>query len=152
MDVDPDVAAQVVGVALVDEHGAPQSVLSTRATGWIRVDLVVNEPVPGLELSCLVLTRGGVHVLEEAVGDRIDAAISAPGRYRLHCELPPVLVPGEFAITIWLGTAYENMELHEAVVAFSVEGDDLGRHRLVKVGSNWTAERVDQPSIDEGAR
>ena len=50
-----------------------------------------------------------------------------PGRYRLHCELPPILTPGEYVISMWLGTAYENMELHDAVVAFSVEGDDLGR-------------------------
>ena len=44
VEVDPNVAAQVVGVALVDEHGVPQSVLTTRATGWIRVDVVVNAP------------------------------------------------------------------------------------------------------------
>jgi ABC-type polysaccharide/polyol phosphate transport system ATPase subunit len=152
LEVDPNVPAQVVGVALVDEDGGPQSVLTTRATAWIRVDVVINEPVPGLDLSCLVLTRGGVSVLEEAVGDRIDSAITAPGRYRLQCELPPILTPGEYAITIWLGTAYENMELHDAVVAFSVEGDDLGRHRLVKVGTNWKAERIDGPLSHEGAR
>jgi len=144
LDVDPDVAAQVVGVALVDEHGVPQSVLTTRATGWIRVDVAVNQPVPGLDISCQVLTRSGVGILDEALSDRIDAAMPSPGRYRLQCELPPILTPGEYVISIWLGTTYENMEQHDAVVAFSVEGDDLGRvHRLVKLGTDWKAERVD---------
>jgi ABC-2 type transport system ATP-binding protein/lipopolysaccharide transport system ATP-binding protein len=144
LDVDPDVAAQVVGVALDDEHGVPQSVLTTRATGWIRVDVAVNQPVPGLDVSCQVLTRSGVGILDEALSDRIDAAMPSPGRYRLQCELPPILTPGEYVISIWLGTTYENMEQHDAVVAFSVEGDDLGRvHRLVKLGTDWKAERVD---------
>ena len=53
------------------------------------------------------------------------------------------------SISIWLGTAYENMEQHDAVVAFSVEGDDLGRlHRLVKLGTDWKAERTDGPPIE----
>ena len=45
----------------------------------------------------------------------------------MACELPPILTPGEYTISVWLGTAYENLEQHEDVVAFSVEGDDLGR-------------------------
>src|SRR5262249_6760719 len=48
MEVDPTAAAQVVGVALVDEHGAPQSVITTRETAWMQVDVVVNDPIPGL--------------------------------------------------------------------------------------------------------
>ena len=71
MEVDPNVAAQVVGVALVDEDGVPQSVLTTRATGWIRVDVVVNEAMPGLDVSCQVLTRSGVGILDEALSDRV---------------------------------------------------------------------------------
>jgi ABC-type polysaccharide/polyol phosphate transport system ATPase subunit len=153
IEVDPTLAAQVVGVALVDAHGVPQSVLSTRATGWIRIDVAVNEPLPGLDVSCLVLTRNGVGILEEMASDRLDAAMPAPGRYRLHCELPPVLTPGEYVISIWLGTSYENMELHEAVVAFSVEGDDLGRmQRLVKLGVDWRVERTEGLPTDEGVR
>ena len=154
MEVDPNVAAQVVGVALVDEHGAPQSVLTTRATAWIRVDVVVNEPVPGLDVSCLVLTRGGVG--HPRGGGR---AIASTRRCRRRAATGCTAScrrsspRGSTSITIWLGTAYENMELHDAVVAFSVEGDDLGRHRLVKLGTDWKAERIDGRSpIDEGAR
>ena len=55
-------AAQVRAVRLVDDDGVPQSTLSTRSPAWIQVEVVVNEPVPGLDVSCLVLTqRRGLH-------------------------------------------------------------------------------------------
>jgi ABC-type polysaccharide/polyol phosphate transport system ATPase subunit len=146
LEVDAAARAQVVGVALVDDAGAPQSVLTTRAGGWIQLDVVVNEVVPGLDISCLVATRSGTHILEEAVGDAHAAALSAPGRYRLKCELPPILTPGQYSISVWLGSAYENLELHEDVVTFAVDGDDLGRvRRLVKLGTNWLVTRDGAP-------
>jgi ABC-type polysaccharide/polyol phosphate transport system ATPase subunit len=145
LTVDPTVPAQVTGVALTDERGTPQTVLTTRATGWIELDVVVNQPMPGLDVSCLIATRAGVHILEEMMGDVRPGAISAPGRYRVRCELPPVLTPGDYVITVWFGSAYENLELHEDVVGFAVEGDDLGRvRRLVKLGTDWQVARVDE--------
>ena len=114
LEVDPDVPAQVVGVALVDEDGIPQSVLTTRATGWIRVDVAVNEAdrrprrqLPGAHAQRRRDPRRGV----ERLGS---TAMATPGRYRLQCELPPILTPGEYVISIWLGTAYENIEQHDA--------------------------------------
>ena len=84
--------------------------------------------------------------LEEMMGDIRPGAISSPGRYRVRCELPPVLTPGDYVITVWFGSAYENLELHEDVVGFAVEGDDLGRvRRLVKLGTDWQVARVDDP-------
>lgn len=149
--VDPKVAAQVVGVALVDQHGEPQSVLTTRATGWIRVDVAVNEPMVGLDISCQVLTGSGIGLLDEALSDRIEAAMPTSGHYRLKCELPPILTPGEYVISVWLGTSYESLEQHDAVFAFSIEGDDLGRpQRLVKIGSDWKTERISRPATDDG--
>jgi ABC-2 type transport system ATP-binding protein/lipopolysaccharide transport system ATP-binding protein len=146
LEVDPKARAQVVGVALVDDAGAPQSVLTTRAGGWIQLDVVVNEVVPGLDVSCLVATRSGTHILEEAVGDAHTSALSARGRYRLKCELPAILTPGQYSISVWLGSAYENLELHEDVVTFAVDGDDLGRvRRLVKLGTNWLVSRDGAP-------
>jgi hypothetical protein len=145
MEVDPTAAAQVVSVALVDEHGAAQSVITTRATTWMQVDVVVNEPIPGLDISCQVLTGTGIGILDEALSDRIEGAMLTPGRYRLRCELPPILTPGRYAVSIWLGTLYENLEQHDNAVLFDVEGDDLGRlHRLVKLTTNWTTSRLDE--------
>jgi hypothetical protein len=144
IEVDPSAAAQVVGVALVNADGTPQSTLTTRSTAWMQLDVVVNEALPGLDVSCLVATRSGIGLLEEMASDTMEAPLSRPGRYRLRCELPPVLTPGEFVISVWLGTAYENLEMHEDVIAFTVEGDDLGRQRrLIKLASQWSSTRVD---------
>jgi hypothetical protein len=99
---------------------------------------------------CQVLTHNGVGILDEALSDRIDGALPVAGRYRVTCELPPVLTPGAYAISIWLGTPYDHLEHHENVVTFSVEGDDLGRvHRLVKLGMNWSTARLDD-HLDPG--
>jgi hypothetical protein len=146
IELDATAPAQVVGVALTDAAGAAQSVLTTRATGWFVLDIVVNEPLPGLDVSCLLATRAGVHILEEMLGDAVAGSIATPGRYRVRCELPPILTPGEYVLSVWFGTAYENLELHEDVIGFTVEGDDLGRlRRLVKIGARWDVERVDEP-------
>jgi ABC-type polysaccharide/polyol phosphate transport system ATPase subunit len=146
IEPDPDVPAQVVGVALADDDGTAQAVLTTRATGWFVIDILVNEPMPGLDVSCLVATSSGIHILEEMLGDATPGAISEPGRYRVRCELPPILTPGDYAVSVWFGTAYENLELHEDVVSFSVEGDDLGRlRRLVKIGTRWDVDRTEVP-------
>ena len=56
MAIDPSLAAQVVGVALVDEEGVPQATLTTRSSSWIQVDVVANEPPPTLDVSCQVAT------------------------------------------------------------------------------------------------
>jgi ABC-type polysaccharide/polyol phosphate transport system ATPase subunit len=144
IEPDPGLPAQVVGVALTDGAGTAQSVLTTRATGWFVLDIVVNEPMPGLDVSCLIATRSGVHILEEMLGDVSAGAINEPGRYRVRCELPPILTPGDYTVSVWFGTAYENLELHEDVVGFAIEGDDLGRlRRLVKLGTRWDVDRIE---------
>jgi ABC-type polysaccharide/polyol phosphate transport system ATPase subunit len=146
LTLDPTAPAQVVSVALADEAGEPQSVLTTRATGWIALDIVVNQPMPGLDVSCLIATRAGVHILEEMLGDAHAGALNEPGRYHVRCQLPPVLTPGEYTITVWFGSAYENLEVHEDIVGFAIEGDDLGRvRRLVKLGTDWDVARIDEP-------
>ena len=145
LEVDPNVAAQVVGVALVDEHGVPQSVLTTRAT---RVDPRRRRRQRAGAGARRQLP--GAHARRHRASSRRRSAIGStrrcrqPGRYRLHVRAAADPDPGRVRDQrSGSARAYENLELHDAVVAFSVEGDDLGRHRLVKVGTNWTAERID---------
>jgi hypothetical protein len=41
------------------------------------------------------------------------------------------------------------MEQHENVVAFAVEGDDLGRlRRLIKIPTAWKTARLDDHLVD----
>ena len=141
---DPAKSAQIVAVSLLDDEGTENLTLTTRADAWITVDVVVNETVPALDVSCLVATRTGTALIGELLSDHAPPRISSPGRYRVACRLPPVLVPGEYVVSVWLGTAYEEIELHDDVLGFFVEGDDMGRkRRLVKLSTEWTTTRID---------
>ena len=60
--------------------------------------------------------------------------------------LPPVLPPGEYTLGAWLGTNYEELERHDHVVAFTVEGSDNGvPNRLMRLGLPWTTTRAEPP-------
>ncbi len=149
LDADPTRSAQVVGVSLVDDGGTVQSILSTRDAAWLTVEVVANHPVPGLDISFQVATRSGTGILDELLSDLGPSSISSAGRYIVGCRLPPVLTPGEYVISVWMGTAYEQLEQLDDVVGFTVEGDDLGRaRRLIKLTTEWRTARVDDHLVD----
>ena len=126
-------------------EGTAQSILTTRSADG-SLDVVVNERDAGPRRQLPGGDTGGIGILDEMLGDATPGAIGEPGRYRVRCRLPPILTPGEYTVSVWLGTAYENLELHEDVVSFSVEGDDLGRlRRLVKIGTRWDVDRTEVP-------
>jgi ABC-type polysaccharide/polyol phosphate transport system ATPase subunit len=142
LELDPSASAQVVGADLVDDDGSPVRTLTPRSSPWMQVDIVANESVPGLDVSFLVGTRGGVGLLEEALSDVRTGDLSQSGRYRVACRLPPILVPGEYTISIWLGTSYDNMELHENVLSFAVDGQNP-RQRVIAISPDWKTARLD---------
>jgi ABC-type polysaccharide/polyol phosphate transport system ATPase subunit len=140
----PSSSAQIVAVSLLDADGTESVTLTTRAEAWITIDIVVNEAVPALDVCCLVGTRTGTGLIDELLSDQGPTEIGTPGRYRVACRLPAVLAPGEYVISVWLGTAYEEIEAHDDVLGFFVEGDDLGRkRRLIKLSTDWTTTRLD---------
>ncbi len=146
---DATAPAQITAVAVVDEQGQPQVVLNTWAKAWVQLDVVVNEPLAGLDASALVGTKSGVNLLNEALSDHGPAPFFERGRHRFRCPLPPILTPGEYVVGIWLGTAYETMQYDDSVLTFSIDGDDAGRPtRLLKLGDQWQTERLDGPMGD----
>jgi hypothetical protein len=143
-DPDPARAAQVVATWIEDDDGAEQSILTTRGSAWLTAEVLVRESVPGLDLSFQVATRGGIGIFDEVLSDVADPSMSDPGLHRIRWRLPPVLTPGEYVASVWLGTAYEQVQQLDEVVAFAVEGDDGGRaRRLVKLSTEWRTERLD---------
>jgi len=152
-EIDPTLPAQIVGVSLAAEDGTETVTLTTRAAAWIRFDIIVNDALPGLDVSCLVATRSGTSLIGELLSDAGAANISTPGRYRVGCRLPAVLVPGEYVISVWMGTAYETVEQLDDLLGFTVEGDDQGRkRRLVKLSTDWQVARMDDHvrDVEEG--
>ena len=141
-DVDHAAGAQIVSVALTS-GGMPASVLTMSESALLEVELMVNETIPGLDIGCVITNAMGSVMLEEYISDGPAPSIFNVGRYRIRCSIPPVLAPGQFTVGLILGTHYDTIEAHENVVAFEVEGDDLGRSRLFKLGLEWRAEPVD---------
>jgi hypothetical protein len=140
---DPSAAAQITRVALVDKHGEPQAVLNTWSEAWIQIDVVVNDPVPGLDGCGMVMTKSGVSLLFEALSDSHQSGDFAPGRHRWRCPVPPIFTPGEYVVGVWLGTAYETMQYEDSVLTFAIDGDDAGRPaRLLRFGNPWIVERL----------
>jgi hypothetical protein len=140
---DASVPAQITGIALRDADGQPAATLTTRAASTLEVEIRVNEPVPGLDVGCLLRNMAGAALLDELMSDGPARSIAEPGRYRVRCTIPPVLPPGEYSIGVVLGTHYELIESREDAVAVAVEGDDLGRpQRLFKLGLPWAVERL----------
>ncbi|MEO8692366.1 MAG: ABC transporter ATP-binding protein [Acidimicrobiales bacterium] len=149
-ELDPSAAAQITAVALVDAHGQPQAVLNTWSEAWIQIDVVVNDPVPGLDASGIVRTKGGVGLLHEGLSDSGQAGLFARGRHRWRCPVPPHFTPGEYVVGVWLGTAFETLQFDDNVLTFSIDGDDGGRpERLLRFGNCWDLERLDADSGDD---
>jgi ABC-type polysaccharide/polyol phosphate transport system ATPase subunit len=139
---DPAAPAQITAVALVDANGEAQSVLNTWTQAWIQIDVIVNEPVPGLDACGLVSTKSGASLLNEALSDTGQAGAFPRGQHRWRYPLPPIFAPGEYVIGVWLGTAYETMQFDDSVLTFFIDGDDAGRPtRLLRFGTRWELDR-----------
>ena len=146
LTTDPTARAQIESVRLVDETGTGRGALGTSDAASIQVDIIVREQVPGLDVCALVSTDRGTNILAEALSDVPTSSgldIGFPGRYRIRCVMPPVLTPGNFSVDVWLGTNYEDCDMRERVLSFSVEGAQQGRpDRLVKLSLPWEVERI----------
>ena len=144
LEPDPTRPAQVVGAWIEDDDGAVQSTLTTRDAAWLTVDVMVHDALPGLDLSFQVATRSGIGIFDEVLSDVGPPTVAKPGRYRVRCRLPAILAPGEYVCSVWLGTAYEQLQQLDEIAAFAVDGDDGGRtHRLVRLTTDWRTERLD---------
>jgi ABC-2 type transport system ATP-binding protein/lipopolysaccharide transport system ATP-binding protein len=140
---DASAPAQIVGIALSDADGQSVATFTTRARPTVDVEIRVNEPVPGLDVGCLLRNAAGAVLLDELMSDGEAPSIAEAGRYRVRCTIPPVLPPGEYSIGVVLGTHYELIDSREDAVAFTIDGDDLGRtQRMFKLGLPWDVERL----------
>jgi ABC-2 type transport system ATP-binding protein/lipopolysaccharide transport system ATP-binding protein len=147
--VDPTAQAQVIGVALVDESGIHRSAVRSGSTAFVELDVLVNERVPGLDVSWQLATPGGPNLLDQTLSDDVSVGSLPPGRHRLRCRLPPVLAPGEYVLSTWLGTQYEEVERIEGALFLTVEGDSDGRHRLIRFPAAWQVDRLDDHLVGE---
>src|SRR3954471_17303436 len=123
-DATPDTGARV----FADDLSAAVALTSLRlrsatgaATGRIRsgdavvvdVAVLVRGIVPGLDLAVSLETPGATRLLDESLSDTSPAGtvdlLNAPGHYTISLPLPPLLMPGEYPVNVWMGTPYETL-------------------------------------------
>ena len=127
------------GVGLLDVQvrpvdGDPRLPLVRDEPFQIVVDLLVDEPRPGLDVAVFVTTTRGTRVFDEALSDRSDAGLPA-GRHRLVLDVPAVLNAGEYTVGVWVGTPLEDLVMEPAAAAFALHGADRNRpDRAVVLG------------------
>lgn len=141
VEADPDAPAQILAVSVVDDDGRPLTVGNSWTQLWVQLDVVVRHEVAGLDGCAMVSTRAGVMLLNETLSDSAQSDRFEPGHHRWRYPIPPILAAGDYAVGAWLGTAYDDFQLLEHVVEFTLEGEDnrLPR-RLLKVAPAWTLE------------
>jgi len=109
----------------------------------VEVALVVRQRVPGLDLAISVETLAGTRLLDEGLSDTsangFNGTLSTPGHYVVSLTLPPLLMPGEYVINVWLGTPYETLVWEHSAARLRLEGSHQSRpDRLIHTQGRWT--------------
>jgi ABC-2 type transport system ATP-binding protein/lipopolysaccharide transport system ATP-binding protein len=129
-------------VAVVDAGGRRSSGLRRDEPVTVEVSFDVNEPVPGLDATANVDTVRGVRVLSEAWSEGDAGPRGAPGHHVARVVVPPVLNPGDYRVSVFVGTAHETFVWEDGVLGFRLEGDDQTRpERVLQLSLPWTVER-----------
>lgn len=135
--VDPQAPVAVREIAVRGADGEPAAVLSSEEPFQVEVGLDLRRPVRGLHLGVTLTTPAGVRVLDETL--ELPADDGAPGRYAARLHVPAVFAPDEFAVGVWVGTAYEDHVWLDEALTVRLVGDTHGRpDRVVQLADPWT--------------
>jgi hypothetical protein len=142
-----DLVAGPIRVRAVDVTAAGREdseIIHRDETLRIAVTFETDEVIRGFNVSVYIVARDGTRVLADALGDAPRRApdLSA-GRHVTTVTVPPLLRAGEYALGLWLGSAYEEYLLDREVLTFQIwpRRDDLeeaiGRPRVVQPMLEW---------------
>jgi ABC-type polysaccharide/polyol phosphate transport system ATPase subunit len=134
----------LTSLAVVDGAGAPAAVLP-RADGFtVEVVFDLTEPVVGLDLSVIVSDLSGNRIVDEQWSDSGKEREVQPGHYTARLTIPPVLNSGEYGLSIWIGTAYEDFIWEEGPVRFRLDGPTDNRtERILQLRLPWRVVRLE---------
>jgi len=141
----PETSAPVLlkQVAVIDAVGQPSQFLLRDEPFSLEVVYQVREPVPSLDLSAVVADARGHKILDEALSDTQGLGVAQPGTYTARLPIPPVLNVGDYSVSIWLGSAYEEFVWEEHALRFHLEGQTNNRpDRLLNLGLRWRTDNV----------
>ena len=129
-------------VVITDAAGEATDVLLTRQPFGIELHCTVRERFRGLDFALRIVNERGIAVLNEALSDSETDGPRDAGEYVVRADIPAVLSPGEYAVGVWTGTAYETLLDTDSARLFRVEGGTARADRLVALGVPWSVSRV----------
>jgi ABC-2 type transport system ATP-binding protein/lipopolysaccharide transport system ATP-binding protein len=156
VEFDSDEGGEVAleSVAVTQPDGTPLKVVHRRDRFSVRVRFVTRRALPELDLAIYLMTRRGVHAVDQSWSDtaRPSPVRDGPGRYEAVLSLAPMLAPGEYQIGVWIGSAvdtYVNRETMSLRIwpEAGDKDDSEERGRIVQPDVDWEMEPIEgEPS------
>jgi hypothetical protein len=88
-----------------------------------------------------VETATGTRLLDESLSDvagRTTDVLDVAGTYTVSLTVPPLLMPGEYAVNVWIGTPYETFVWEHSAAWLRLAGGQRGRpDRLISSQGTW---------------
>jgi hypothetical protein len=130
-------------LAVLDAQGLPAAVLPRDIPFTVEATFDVSEPVVGLDLSAIVSDLSGRRILDEAWSDGGKDRVVQPGHYVARLPVPPVLNAGDYLLSLWVGSAYEDYIWEDNPITFRLDGPTDNRtERLLQLSLRWQVQRT----------
>jgi ABC-2 type transport system ATP-binding protein/lipopolysaccharide transport system ATP-binding protein len=134
----PEALVALRSVALFDAHERGTVVLRRDEPFVVELHFDVHEDVPSLDATICIESLRGVRVIDEAWSDRDHGPRGAAGEYIARVELPPILNPGDYTVSVFIGTAHDTFVWEEQILQFRLEGDAQQRpDRVLQLSLPW---------------
>ena len=140
----PERPITVHSLAVLGADGVPGDALRHERPFTLEVEYTLREPVPGFDLALSVSSTGGTRILEEAFSSQRERPDhGAPGRYRAALTVPPMLRAGEYTVSLWAGSAYDQtLVWEEHALTFRLLGNPGDRStRILDLGLPFRVDR-----------
>jgi ABC-type polysaccharide/polyol phosphate transport system ATPase subunit len=124
-------------VAILDAHGNVAGTVRRDEPFGVELAFTIHDPVPGLEVTVSLSNLVGTRVVDELVADSSGSLPGRPGRYRARATVPPLLSAGDYSLSVWAGTSYdEDFVVEDDVLTFEVTGVARSS-KVVELGLQW---------------
>jgi ABC-2 type transport system ATP-binding protein/lipopolysaccharide transport system ATP-binding protein len=152
----PDKAVQLLWAAVTDASGTIADRPSRDEPITFAVRFVARAPIAGLSVAFVRHNARGVRILDEDWGADTGGVLLSerfPAEFEARMTLPPVLAAGDYALRVWVGTAYENLVLQDAL-AFRLwpRADDtseaIDRDRVAQPLVEWKVDSFPSTSAE----
>jgi ABC-2 type transport system ATP-binding protein/lipopolysaccharide transport system ATP-binding protein len=139
---DPTAAVSLASLRLHGASGGDMGRVRSDDPVVVEVSFVVRERIPGLDIAVSVETMNGTRLLDESLSDTSangsTGLLSQPGHYAVSLTLPPLLMPGEYLVNVWIGTTYETFVWEHSAARLRLEGSHQARpDRIISSQGTW---------------